>query len=79
FSEGWLEYPQYTRPVEFQGMKVPDILCSGNHRQIAEWRAEQSVQRTRERRPDMAARKDEEESQEQGNGNELGKVRKIEP
>ncbi|MBN1269373.1 MAG: tRNA (guanosine(37)-N1)-methyltransferase TrmD [Kiritimatiellae bacterium] len=53
FSDGLLEYPQYTRPAEFRGMKVPDILLSGNHQEIAKWRAEQAQQRTRERRPDL--------------------------
>jgi len=53
FSDGLLEYPQYTRPAEFRGMKVPEILLSGNHAQIAQWRAEQSRQRTKERRPDL--------------------------
>ena len=53
FSEGLLEYPQYTRPEEFRGMRVPEILLSGNHEKIAEWRREQSLQRTRERRPDL--------------------------
>jgi tRNA (guanine37-N1)-methyltransferase len=49
-----LEYPQYTRPAEFQGMKVPEVLLSGNHAEIAKWRAEQSRQRTRQRRPDLS-------------------------
>ena len=53
FSHGLLEYPQYTRPAEFRGMKVPEVLLSGNHAQIAKWRAEQSEQRTKERRPDL--------------------------
>ena len=53
FSEGLLEYPQYTRPEEFRGMRVPEVLLSGNHEKIAEWRREQSLQRTRERRPDL--------------------------
>jgi tRNA (guanine37-N1)-methyltransferase len=53
FSHGLLEYPQYTRPAEFRGMKVPEVLLSGNHAEIASWRAEQSRQRTRERRPDL--------------------------
>ena len=48
-----LEHPQYTRPREFRGMEVPDILLSGNHEEIARWRHEQSVQRTSERRPDL--------------------------
>lgn len=51
FSEtGQLEYPQYTRPREFMGMTVPEVLLSGNHQEIARWRAEQSLRRTRERR-----------------------------
>ena len=53
FSEAKLEYPQYTRPAEFRGMKVPDVLLSGNHAKIEEWRREQAEQRTRERRPDL--------------------------
>jgi tRNA (guanine37-N1)-methyltransferase len=55
FSPGvpGLEYPQYTRPAEFRGMKVPDVLLSGNHAEIARWRAEQSLRRTKERRPDL--------------------------
>lgn len=53
FSQGLLEYPQYTRPAEFRGLRVPEVLLSGNHAEIAKWRAEQSRQRTRERRPDL--------------------------
>jgi tRNA (guanine37-N1)-methyltransferase len=53
FSHGLLEYPQYTRPADFQGMKVPEVLLSGNHAQIAKWRAEQASARTKERRPDL--------------------------
>jgi tRNA (guanine37-N1)-methyltransferase len=53
FSEGLLEYPQYTRPADFRGMKVPDILLSGNHAEIARWRDEQSRLRTEQRRPDL--------------------------
>lgn len=53
FSHGLLEYPQYTRPAEFRGMKVPDVLQSGNHAEIAKWRAEQAKLRTKERRPDL--------------------------
>jgi tRNA (guanine37-N1)-methyltransferase len=53
FSRGLLEYPQFTRPAEFRGMKVPDVLLSGNHAEIARWRAEQARLRTRDRRPDM--------------------------
>ena len=55
FSRGLLEYPQYARPAEFRGMKVPDVLLSGNHAEIAKWRAEQARQRTRQRRPDLLA------------------------
>ncbi|HEY5480753.1 MAG TPA: tRNA (guanosine(37)-N1)-methyltransferase TrmD [Verrucomicrobiae bacterium] len=53
FSQGLLEYPQYTRPAEFRGTKVPEVLLSGNHAEIARWRAEQARLRTRERRPDL--------------------------
>lgn len=53
FSRGLLEYPQYTRPPEFRGMKVPEILLSGDHGKIAQWRKEQSEARTRDRRPDL--------------------------
>ncbi|MBL69179.1 MAG: tRNA (guanosine(37)-N1)-methyltransferase TrmD [Verrucomicrobiales bacterium] len=53
FSEGLLEYPQYTRPAEFRGMKVPEVLLSGHHAEIAKWRREQAERRTRERRPDL--------------------------
>lgn len=56
FSQGLLEYPQYTRPAEFRGMKVPEVLLSGNHAQIARWRAEQARQRTLARRPDLLQR-----------------------
>ena len=51
-----LEAPQYTRPAEFQGMAVPEILLSGHHAKIAEWRAERAEQRTRENRPDLNRR-----------------------
>ncbi len=53
FAQGLLEYPQYTRPREFRGMGVPDILLSGNHAAIAKWRLDQRQQRTRDRRPDL--------------------------
>jgi len=48
-----LEYPQYTRPAEYRGLKVPDVLLSGNHEQIARWRQEQAIARTKRRRPDL--------------------------
>jgi len=53
FADGLLEHPQYTRPREFRGMAVPDVLLSGNHAQIAAWRRSQREIRTRERRPDL--------------------------
>ena len=53
FENGLLEYPQYTRPSEFRGHKVPDVLLSGNHALIAKWRKEQSEEITRKRRPDL--------------------------
>ncbi|OKP83872.1 tRNA (guanosine(37)-N1)-methyltransferase TrmD [Paenibacillus sp. P32E] len=53
FSTGLLEYPHYTRPAEFRGWKVPDILLSGHHANIEVWRREQALQRTLERRPDL--------------------------
>lgn len=53
FHDNLLEYPQYTRPEEFMGRRVPDILLSGHHANIEQWRKEQSVKRTRERRPDL--------------------------
>jgi tRNA (guanine37-N1)-methyltransferase len=53
FSAGLLEYPQYTRPAEFRGMKVPEMLLSGNHAEIKKWRAEQAKLRTKWQRPDL--------------------------
>lgn len=53
FSDGLLEYPQYTRPAEFRGWKVPDVLVSGHHAEIEKWRREQAVTRTGRRRPDL--------------------------
>src|SRR5687767_13820896 len=53
FSHGLLEYPHYTRPAEFRGMKVPEVLMSGNHAEIEKWRREQAQLRTKERRPDL--------------------------
>jgi tRNA (guanine37-N1)-methyltransferase len=53
FSGGFLEGPQYTRPAEFRGWKVPDVLLSGNHAQIAAWRKKQALQRTQKNRPDL--------------------------
>lgn len=53
FGEGLLEYPQYTRPAEYRGMKVPDVLLSGHHQKIKEWQSVHAMERTRERRPDL--------------------------
>lgn len=53
FSTGLLEHPHYTRPADFRGMKVPDVLLSGNHAKIEQWRMEESLKRTYERRPDL--------------------------
>jgi tRNA (guanine37-N1)-methyltransferase len=53
FSNGLLEAPQYTRPADFRGWKVPEVLLSGNHGEIAKWRNEQAIKRTRENRPDL--------------------------
>lgn len=53
FEDGLLDYPQYTRPADFRGWRVPDVLLSGNHQAIAQWRHEQQIQRTRDRRPDL--------------------------
>ena len=55
FSHGLLEYPHYTRPAEFRGWKVPEMLLSGNHAAIEAWRREQARERTRARRPDLGA------------------------
>lgn len=52
-QQGWLKYPQYTKPEEYKGYRVPDILLSGHHEQIALWRKEQSVLRTNQKRPDL--------------------------
>lgn len=53
FSTGLLEHPQYTRPASYRGMDVPDVLMSGNHKNIAEWKEKESFRRTYERRPDL--------------------------
>lgn len=57
FTDGLLEYPHYTRPEEFRGWRVPPELLSGNHAEIARWRREQSIQRTKKHRPDMLTHK----------------------
>ena len=53
FSEGLLDYPQYTRPPEFRGMKVPEVLLSGNHAEIARWRKQAALEKTQRKRPDL--------------------------
>ena len=53
FASGLLEYPHYTRPAEFRGMKVPEELLSGDHAAVAKWRREQAERRTIDRRPDL--------------------------
>jgi tRNA (guanine37-N1)-methyltransferase len=61
FSQGLLEYPHYTRPAEFRGLKVPPVLLSGNHAEIEKWRREQAVLRTQARRPDLWRKKQTEQ------------------
>ena len=56
FHSNLLEYPQYTRPAEFMGRKVPDVLLSGDHAKVEKWRYEQSLARTKEKRPDLLQR-----------------------
>jgi tRNA (guanine37-N1)-methyltransferase len=53
FSDGLLDYPHFTRPVEFRGMKVPDVLVGGHHREIASWRAREALKKTERNRPDL--------------------------
>ncbi len=57
FSDGLLEYPQYTRPAEYKGVKVPEVLLSGDHGKVDEWRKEQSIAITKKRRPDLLEKK----------------------
>lgn len=57
FSDGLLEYPQYTRPQEFMGLKVPDVLISGNHKEIEKWKQEQKILETKKYRPDLLKNK----------------------
>ena len=65
FAQGLLEHPQYTRPADFRGMSVPEVLLSGNHGEIARWRRQQSLLRTAQRRPDLLARADLTEEEKQ--------------
>ncbi len=73
FEDGLLDYPQYTRPANFRGWKVPDVLLSGNHAEIAKWRLKQQIERTRDRRPDLLKTWEEEKrTRGQGEEKELG-------
>jgi tRNA (guanine37-N1)-methyltransferase len=65
FAQGLLEYPQYTRPAEFRGLEVPEVLLSGDHGEIARWRRRQSLLRTARHRPDLLARADLTEEERQ--------------
>ncbi|MEH1937485.1 MAG: tRNA (guanosine(37)-N1)-methyltransferase TrmD [Nostoc sp.] len=69
FEEGLLDYPQYTRPANFRGLKVPEVLLSGNHAAIARWRYEQQIQKTGDRRPDLLEKWEQGEQGEQGKNN----------
>ena len=55
YSSGLLQYPQYTRPADYHGMRVPDVLASGDHAAVARWRRREALRRTLERRPDLLA------------------------
>ncbi len=57
FENGLLEYPQYTRPADFEGMRVPEILLSGDHKKISQWRGKEALKRTGRRRPDLLKKK----------------------
>jgi tRNA (guanine37-N1)-methyltransferase len=70
FSAGLLEYPQYTRPEVFRGMKVPDILLSGDHGKIAQWRRQQALERTEKSRPDLLNNKSQMKGEKKGGRNE---------
>ena len=59
FTDNLLDYPQYTKPAEYRGLKVPDVLISGNHQKIAEYRTSEKIKKTRELRPDLMGDKDE--------------------
>ena len=65
FSNGLLEYPQYTRPEIFQGESVPEVLLTGHHERIAKWRKEQSLKTTRKKRPDLLSKESEKENEVQ--------------
>ena len=62
FSAGLLEYPQYTRPEVFRGMRVPQVLLSGDHARIAKWRQQKAIERTMQYRPDLPVKKDDKDN-----------------
>ena len=62
FSNGFLEYPQYTRPEDFKGMKVPPVLLSGNHKEIEKWRKQQAIEKTKLNRPDLLEKHKQDEN-----------------
>ena len=64
--QGLLEYPQYTRPVEFRGLRVPDELLSGHHAQVAAWRRRQALERTHQRRPELLSSEQLDELRDSG-------------
>jgi tRNA (guanine37-N1)-methyltransferase len=68
FADGLLEYPQFTRPPEYRGLRVPDVLVSGHHGEVARWRREQALERTRRVRPDLLADRDTPAAPESGRG-----------
>jgi tRNA (guanine37-N1)-methyltransferase len=72
FEQGLLDYPQYTRPANFRGWKVPDVLLSGNHAEISKWRLRQQIERTRQRRPDLLENWDKAEEAEGQRGRGAG-------
>ena len=78
FSDGLLEYPQYTRPEDFRGLKVPEVLLSGDHQRVKQWRQEQSLELTRQRRPDLIAEAGT-SSPRQGASKDATKHRSISP
>jgi len=73
FSDGLLEYPQYTRPREYRGQEVPEILLSGNHQEVARWKRRESLRRTLERRPDLLQASHWEEIDREGLGPKTSK------
>ena len=72
FTGGLLDYPQYTRPQDFRGMTVPDVLLSGDHKKVDDWRREQALKRTAERRPDLIARGEDTETRGRGDAETRG-------